>query len=58
MRFSSTRWNLFAASETDEAVQTQVWELLIEQIKAKNASQSKEEIESIIDEALAWARRR
>lgn len=42
----------------EEAVQLRIWELTIEQVKAKNANRSQEEIESIIDEALAWARRR
>jgi hypothetical protein len=42
----------------EEAVQARIWELTVDQIKAQNANRPQEEIESIIDEALAWARRR
>lgn len=42
----------------EEAVQARIWDLTVDQIKAKNANRSQEEIESIIDEALAWARHR
>jgi hypothetical protein len=42
----------------EEAVQARIWDLTVDQIHAKNADRSQEEIESIIDEALAWARRR
>lgn len=42
----------------EEAVQARIWELTVEQVKAKNANRSQQEIEAIIDEALAWARHR
>lgn len=42
----------------EEAVQARIWDLTVDQIKARNANRSQEEIESIIDEALEWARRR
>jgi Ribbon-helix-helix domain len=42
----------------EEAVQTRIWELTVEQVKARNADRPQAEIESIIDEALAWARHR
>ncbi|MGC2161478.1 MAG: ribbon-helix-helix domain-containing protein [Silvibacterium sp.] len=42
----------------EAAVQARIWELTVEQVKAKNADRPQKEIESIIDEALAWARHR
>ena len=42
----------------EEAVQARVWELTIEQVKANNSGRSQDEIDSIIAEALAWARHR
>lgn len=42
----------------EEAVQARIWDLTVDQIKAQNAHRSQEEIESIIDEALEWARHR
>lgn len=42
----------------EEAVQARIWDLTVDQIKARNANRSQEEIESIIDEALEWARHR
>lgn len=34
------------------------WDSLVEEIKARNAVRSPEEIETIIDEAVVWARQR
>ena len=42
----------------EEAVRARIWDLTVDQIKARNANRSQEEIESIIDEALEWARHR
>jgi hypothetical protein len=44
-----------SASESDEA---EDWDILVEEIKARNAGHSPEEITTIIDEALAWAGQR
>lgn len=40
----------------EEAVRERIAELTVEQVQAQNADRSQDEIEEIIDKALAWAR--
>jgi hypothetical protein len=41
----------------EEAVRTQLWHLTAKKIKATNRERSQQEIESAVEEALAWTRR-
>jgi hypothetical protein len=40
----------------EEAVRAHVFELTVEQIKASNAHISEEDLSSMVDEAVDWAR--
>jgi Ribbon-helix-helix domain len=42
----------------EEAVRTQLWHLTVEKIKAQNQNRDPKEIETLTNEAVAWARRR
>jgi hypothetical protein len=42
----------------EEAVRERIAELTVEQLKAQNADRPQDEIETTIDEALAWARQK
>jgi hypothetical protein len=42
----------------EDAVKERIYDLTAEAIKKENASCSPEEIESIVEEALAWARQK
>ena len=41
----------------EEAVKERIYDLTAQAIKQQNASRTPEEIDSIVEEALAWARR-
>jgi Ribbon-helix-helix domain len=41
----------------EEAVQERIFELTVQAIKEQNASKTEVEIEEIVEEALAWARK-
>jgi hypothetical protein len=40
----------------DEAVRRQIFDLTVEEIKARNAEANQEELMRLIDEAVEWAR--
>jgi hypothetical protein len=42
----------------EEAVKERIYDMTAQAIKNENASKSPEEIEEIVEEALAWARRK